>query len=238
VHKIISVGGQEIEVAKKDIKNIYLRVRSSEGRIVVSAPKHISDETIRLFILSKQEWIENRSQTLQQHSLLSPQEYLEGEHYYVWGRQYALSLLEKNSGPKVELLDGIMQITVKPNASHEYKEQLVNAWCREQLRMQATPLIEQWCSTLGVSIHKLYVRKMKRYWGSCNTHKETIRLNSELVKKPIECLEYVLVHELVHLLEPSHNKNFHALMTTFLPDWKKRKKLLNSFPLATSDTAV
>lgn len=210
---------------------MYLRVRSSEGRIAISAPKHISDETIRLFILSKLDWIKKRSEKLKKNALLTPQEYLEGESIYIWGQEFSLSIIEKKTPSCVELIDNTMQLTVKPNSNYEYKKQLVNAWCREQLRIQAEPLIKQWCNTLEVSINKLYVRQMKRCWGSCNTHAKTIRLNSELVKKPIECLEYVLVHELVHLLEPSHNRNFHALMTKYLPDWKARKDLLNNFPL-------
>jgi len=209
---------------------MYLRVRSSEGRIAISAPKHISDETIRLFILSKLDWIKKRSEKLKQQALLTPQEYIEGEVFYVWGQEYSLSIVEKKTPSRVELTDNTMLLTVKPNSNYEYKKQLVNAWCRKQLRTEAEPLIEKWCSVIGVSINKLFVRRMKRCWGSCNTHAETIRLNSELVKKPIECLEYVLVHELVHLLEPSHNQNFHALMTQFLPEWKARKELLNNFP--------
>ena len=228
--KIFVVGGQNIEVTKKDIKNMYLRVRSSEGRIAISAPKHISDETIRLFILSKLDWIEKRNEKLKQQALLTPQEYVEGESYYVWGQKYSLSIVEMKTRSSVELSDNTMQLTVKPDSNFEYKKQLVNAWCREQLRIQAQPLIEKWCNVIGVTINKLYVRQMKRCWGSCNTHAETIRLNSELVKKPVECLEYVLVHELVHLIEPSHNKNFHTLMTKFLPEWKARKELLNNFP--------
>lgn len=232
--EVFVVAGQNIEVTKKNIKNMYLRVRSDEARIIISAPKHISDETIRLFILSKLDWIEKRSEKLQQQALLSPQEYIDDESYYIWGKEYSISIVEKCAQPNVALTTNTLQLTVKPNANYEYKKQLVNSWSREQLRLAAEPLIEQWCPQLNVSINKLYVRQMKRCWGSCNTRAHTIRLNTELVKKPIECLEYVIVHELVHLLEPSHNNNFHALMTKFMPDWKAHKELLNNFPLTNS----
>ncbi len=228
--KNLSISGHDIEVTKKNIKNMYLRVHS-QGCIAISAPKHISDETIRLFILSKLDWIKARSEKLQQKALLTPQAYVDAETLYVWGKEYSLSVIEKNVTASVALTRNTLQLIVKPGASFENKKQLVSLWARKQLRQQANPLIEKWCPILGVSIIKLYVRQMKSCWGSCNTHKKTIRLNTELVKKPIECLEYVVVHELVHLLEPSHNKNFHALMSKHLPDWKVRKRLLNSLPM-------
>ena len=229
--KIFLVHGHDIEVTKKNIKNMYLRVRPSQGRIAISSPKHIRDETIRLFILSKLDWIETRSEKLQQQALLTPQKYVDLETHYVWGKEYSLSIIEKNTIPSIKLTHNTLQLIVKPSASFETKKQLINKWFREQLRLQASPIIEKWCPILGVSINKLYIRQMKSCWGSCNTQKETIRLNTELVKKPIECLEYVIVHELVHLLEPSHNKTFHALMSKYLPDWKARKLLLSSIPI-------
>lgn len=229
---MLVINGQSIEVTKKNIKNIYLRVHPSEGRIALSAPKHISDETIRLFILSKLDWIKQRNEKVQQQAKLSPQKYVVGESHYVWGKEYILYVIEKNAPISIELTQNIMQLCVRPGASLDTKKQFVNSWSRQQLRLKAEPLIEKWCPILGVSINKLYVRKMKSYWGSCNTGKETIRLNTEIVKKPFECLEYVVVHELVHLLEASHNKKFHALMTKFLPDWKQRKQLLNDFSIS------
>ncbi len=225
---ILRAQGHKFEVTRKDIKNIYLRVHSGNDKIAISAPKHISDETIRLFILSKLDWIKKKSKELPQQALKTSQRYVDGEIFHIWGRKYSLSISEENISPFVNLKENNLQLVVKPNTGYDNKKQLLNKWSREQLRLQANPLIEKWQPIIGVSINKLYVRQMKSCWGSCNTHKETIRLNTALIKKPIECLEYVVVHELVHLLEPSHNKNFHGLMTRFLPDWKARKKLLNN----------
>jgi predicted metal-dependent hydrolase len=210
---------------------MYLRVRSSEGRIAISAPNHISDETIRMFILAKLDWIKERSEKLQKQAILTPQKYVDDETHYVWGKEYSLSIVEMNAPASIELIRDKIQLTVRPGTTVDTKKQLIGAWSREQLRTHAHPLIEKWCPMLGVSINQLYVRKMKSCWGSCNTYAQTIRLNTELVKKPLACLEYVVVHELVHLLEPSHNKNFHRLMSRFLPNWKDRKQLLNRFPL-------
>ncbi len=229
--KLFVIQGQNIEVTKKNIKNIYLRANSSNGRIALSAPKHISDETIRLFILSKLDWLKKRQKKIQQSIQLTNYEYTDKETHYIWGNAYILSIIEKDAPAIIELTNNTIILTIKPGANFETKKQIINKWSREELRLHAIPLIEKWSPILGVSINKLYVRYMKTYWGSCNTHAHTIRLNTELVKKPPECLEYVVVHELVHLLEPSHNKNFHRLMTAYLPDWKQRKELLSNFPL-------
>ena len=231
MNTLLVIDDQNIEVTKKNIKNMYLCVRPTEGRITISAPKHISDVTIRLFVLSKLDWIKKRSEKVRHQAQFKSQKYIDAEFHYIWGKGYSLSIVEKNAPSAVELTDNIIQLTVKPGANFETKKRILNNWSREQLRLKVEPLIEKWCPILCVSISKLYVRKMNSCWGSCNTLKETIRLNTELVKKPIECLEYVVVHELVHLLEPSHNKNFHALMTKHLSDWKDRKQLLNSFPI-------
>ncbi len=227
--KVFSLNNHDIIVTKKDIKNIYLRVRPESGCITISAPKHISDEAIRLFILSKTDWIKKRSEKQPRQVLTTWYKYIDGESLYLWGKEYSLSIIEKNKTPSIELTLDTLQLVIRPKTCLENKKQLVNKWLREQLRLQAKPLIEKWCPILGVSINKLYVRQMKNCWGSCNTRRETIRLNTELTKKPIECLEYVVVHELVHLLEPSHNKYFHKLMSRYLPDWKERKELLNCF---------
>lgn len=227
--KVLTIHGYNIEVTKKNIKNIYLRVSSSEKRISISAPKHINDYAIRLFILSKLNWIKQRSEKLQQQAYFTPQKYIDNETHYVWGKECSLSVVEKNAPASIALIQDTIQLTVRPGATVDTKKQLFGTWSRGQLRMYAHPLIEKWCPVLGVSINKLYVRKMKCCWGSCNTRAQTIRLNTELVKKPLECLEYVVVHELVHLLEPSHNRNFHRSITKFLPDWKDRTQLLNNF---------
>ena len=218
---------------KKNIKNIYLRVHTSDGRIALSTPKNISDETIRLFILSRLDWIKKRSNKIKQQAQLNTYEYIDSEIHYVWGEKYKFSVVEKNAPAFIELIHDTLRLNVKPGTDLETNKQLINSWSRKQVRSYAIPLIENWCSILGVEINKLYVRNMKTYWGSCNTQAHTIRLNTELVKKPPICLEYVVVHELMHLLEASHNKNFYTLMSKYLPDWKQRKEILSNFPYNT-----
>ena len=224
---LLVIDGKNIEVTRKNIKNIYLRIRAPEWSIAVSVPEHICDETIRILILSRLDWIKKRREKIKYSAQFKSKKYIDSEYHYIWGSKYLLTIVEKNAPPTIVLTDDIIQLTIKPGTPLEKKKRIFNNWSREQLQLKAEPLVEKWCLILCVSINKLYIQKMKSCWGSCNTLRETIRLNTELVKKPIECLEYVVLHELVHLIEPSHNKNFHDLMTKHLSDWKERKQLLN-----------
>jgi predicted metal-dependent hydrolase len=228
----IKVGNISVEVIFKDIKNVHLSVYPPVGRVRIAAPTRMSLETIRLYVIAKLDWIKKQQKKLQGQERETPREYLDRESHYVWGRRYLLKVLEVDQIPSVELKHNQMVMTVRPDARKEKREDVVASWYREQLRLAMSPLIATWEPLLGVKSSRIFVQRMKTKWGSCNPHSRSIRLNSELAKKSPECLEYVIVHELVHLLEPTHNHRFVALMDKFMPQWRQFRDELNRMPLS------
>ena len=229
------VGGITIEVVFKDIKNVHLSVYPPIGRVRIAAPARISLDTIRLYAIAKLDWIRKQQKKLQGQERETPREYLDRESHFVWGRRYLLKIKEVDQNPTVELKHNQMVLTVRPGAGKEKREDVVAAWYREQLRVAATPLIARWEQLLGVKANRVFVQRMKTKWGSCNPRRCNIRLNSELARKSRECLEYVIVHELVHLLEPTHNSAFMTLMDKFMPQWRQFRDELNRAPLGHVD---
>jgi predicted metal-dependent hydrolase len=228
----LTVGGIAIDVVLKDIKNVHLSVYPPSGRVRIAAPARMSLDTIRLYAIAKLDWIKKQQKKLQGQERETPREYLDRESHYVWGRRYLLKLKEEDATPKVELKHNQMVLTVRAGAEKEKREDVVAAWYREQLRIATTPLIAKWELLLGVRANRIFVQRMKTKWGSCNPRRRNIRLNSELARKSPECLEYVIVHELVHLLESSHNARFVSLMDEFMPQWNQHRDELNRIPLA------
>lgn len=228
----ISVGGISVDVVFKNIKNVHLSVYPPTGRVRIAAPTRMSLEIIRLYAIAKLDWIKKQQNKLQQQERETPREYLDRESHYVWGRRYLLKLKEEDGTPAIELKHNQMVLKVRFGAAREKKEDVVAVWYREQLRLAIFPLIAKWEPLLGVKSNRIFVQRMKTKWGSCNPHSRSIRLNSELAKKSPECLEYVIVHELVHLLEPTHNARFLALIDTFIPNWKQYRDALNRAPLS------
>ncbi len=214
----IKVGDISIEVIFKDIKNVHLSVYPPTGRVRIAAPTRMSLDTIRLYAIAKLDWIKKQQKKLQEQQRETPREYLDRESHYVWGRRYLLKVMEADRTPTVELRHNQMVLTVRIGAGREKKENVVASWYREQLRLTMSPLIAKWEALIGVKSNRIFVQRMKTKWGSCNPRTHSIRLNSELAKKSPECLEYVIVHELVHLLEPTHNQRFVALMDKFMPN--------------------
>ena len=162
----------------------------------------------------------------------SAREYIDRESHYVWGKRYLLQVVEQDDAPSVELKHNQMVLTVRPGTDEAKRQAIVEAWYRQQLRDALPPLIAHWERLMGVKVERFFVRHMKTKWGSFNYRAHTIRLNTELAKKPRECLEYVVVHELVHLLEPTHNARFVALMNQFMPGWQFHKEQLNRLPVS------
>jgi len=226
------IGDISVDVIFKDIKNVHLSVHPPTGRVRISAPRRMKLDTIRVYAISKIDWIKKHQAKIQAQERETPREYLEHESHYVWGKRYLLKVDEANQIPSVELRHTQMVLTVRPGSGMEKREAIVSAWYREEVRKAAAPLIEKWEAAMGVSAGQLHIQRMKTRWGSCNPRTRSIRLNSELAKKPRECLEYVVVHELAHLLEPSHNARFIALMDKFLPNWKQHRAELNRIPLS------
>lgn len=227
----IEVGGIQVDVVFKNIKNIHLSVHPPTGRVRISAPRWVKLDTLRVYAISRIDWIKKHQNRFQAQERETRREYLDRESHYVWGRRYLLKVQEANRPPSVELKHNQMILAVRPGATMAKREVVVTAWYRDQVTQAVIPLVAKWEPILGVRINALQVRQMKTRWGSCTPRRRSIRLNTELGKKPPECLEYVLVHELIHLLEPSHNARFVSLMDRFMPQWRHVRDELNRAPL-------
>lgn len=215
-----------VDVTQKKIKNIHLSVYPN-GQVKISAPLHMNQDTIRSFLISKLGWIKQKQTKFQNQERETPRDCINRESHYVWGRRYLLKVIESDAPPKIILGHSEMLLHVRANASQEYKQAVIDEWLRMELKKALPPLLEKWQPIMGVKVNKFFVQKMKTRWGSCNYTQGNVRFNSQLAKKPLQCLEYVVVHELAHLLEPSHNARFHSLMSQFLPSWKLIKAELN-----------
>ena len=227
----ITLGDIAVDVILKDIKNVHLSVHPPTGRVRIAAPRRMRMDTIRVFAISKLEWIRQQQTKLRAQERETPRDYVNRESHYVWGKRYLLTLAENDEPPSIELTHSRMLLRVRPGTDEGKRKALVEEWYREQLRDSVTALLTRWQSLLGVRVQRFFVQRMKTKWGSCNDKARTIRLNTELAKKPPECLEYIVVHELVHLLEPTHNRRFVALMDGLMPKWQFHRQALNRLPV-------
>lgn len=228
----LQLGAIAVDVVLKDIKNIHLSVHPPAGKVRIAAPLRMDLDTIRVFAITKLAWIKSQQKKLREQERETPREYLDRESHYVWGKRYLLKLVEDAAAPSVELKHSKMLLQLRPAASIEKKQEVLDAWYREQLKAAVPPLVAKWEKTLGVRAGKVFVQKMKTKWGSCNPVAGNIRLNTDLAKKPPACLEYIVAHELAHLLERHHNERFIALMDARMPPWRQYREVLNSLPLA------
>lgn len=227
----ITLGAIEADVVFKDIRNVHLTVLPPKGRVRISAPQHMALDTVRVFALSKLAWIKAQREKMARQDREATREYLERESHYVWGRRYLLRLVEVDAVPSVELRHRTLVLAVRPQTDTVAKQALLSRWYRDQVRLRAAALVAEWSRTLGLDAPRIHVQHMKTKWGSCSPTRRSIRLNTELAKKPPGCLEYIVVHELVHLLEPTHNERFQALMRAFMPEWEDRRRELNQLPV-------
>ena len=227
----IKLGDMVLDVVQKDIKNVHLSVYPPNGRVRISAPLRMNSDTIRVFAISKLSWIKQQQPKMQEQERESPREFLDCESHYVWGKRYLLKVTEVDAAPKVELVHRKLRLTVRSGTSEEKRATIIDAWYREQLRQAVPAIIARWEPVLGVKVARFFVQRMKTKWGSCSTDVGSIRLNTDLAKKPPECLEYIVVHEMVHLLEPTHNDRFVALMNQFMPKWQHCRQMLNRLPV-------
>ena len=191
----IKLGDIAVDVVLKDIKNVHLSVYPPTGRVRISAPKRMSLDTIRVFAISKLDWIKQQQAKLRDQERETHREYVDRESHYVWGRRYLLAVAESDEPPSIELKHSRMLLRVRPRTRVDKRQALVEEWYREQLKAAVPPLLARWQPLLGVRAERFFVQRMKTKWGSCNHKAGTIRLNTELAKKPAECLEYVVVHE-------------------------------------------
>lgn len=226
----IMLGDIPVEVVFKKIKNIHLKVYAPSGDVRITAPARMSLKRVAVFANSKLNWIIKQRQKIQAQPRETPRKFFDQENHFVWGKPYILHLLESNFAQSVELENNQMILRARPNADVQKKRALVEAYYREQIKQALPSLIAKWEPLMKVTVKRFYVRQMKTKWGSCTPARQSIRLNTGLAKRNPVCLEYVVVHEMVHLLEPSHNKRFYALMDHFMPQWKNHKKQLNDWP--------
>jgi len=231
----INLGEIAVDVVQKDIKNIHLSVYPPSGRVRISAPLRMDIDTIRVFAIAKLGWIKSQQRKLREQEREAPREYLDRESHYVWGKRYLLKIELHDGAPEIELNHSKMILRIRAAASQERKQEVLEAWHREQLKVALPPLLAKWEKLLGVKAGRCFVQKMRTKWGSCSHDSGNIRLNTDLAKKPPECLEYIVVHELVHLLEPSHNQRFVFLMDQFMPKWKFYRDQLNRLPVRHED---
>ncbi len=229
--EVIDLGEFTAEVSYKDIKHIHLSVYPPEGAVRISAPHRMKLDTIRVFAITRLDWIRRQRRKFKEQPREAPREFLNRESHYLWGRRYLLQRLEHQGAAKVQISGKYLQVFIRPSSELENLKEAVAEYYRAHVRTAAHPIIEKWSKALGVSLERFYVQHMKTKWGSCNPSTRTIRLNTELAKKPRECLEYIIVHELVHLLEPSHNERFVNIMDTYMPNWKEVKATLNKLPV-------
>ncbi|NMA66377.1 MAG: M48 family metallopeptidase [Clostridiaceae bacterium] len=225
----ITIENIDIELVKKKIKNIHLTVYPPDGRVRLAVPVHMDDDAARSFALSKLSWINKQRNKCSNHEPLFIKEYISGEIHYFLGDEYILNVIETTGKQHVELSDNkFMDMYVKKNSTVEKREKILIEWYRQNLKDLIPSYIEKWEKIMGVTVNEFGVKSMKTRWGTCNVRDKRIWINLELAKKKTRCLEYIVVHEMVHLLEKSHNHVFKNYMTKFLPDWKSIKNELNT----------
>lgn len=221
----------KIDVIQKDIKNLHLSVYPPSGRVKISAPVRMDLETIRLYAISKLSWIRNHQSKFKNQERETSRDYVSNESHYFNGKRYLLKVIEHNEPPKVVLKHSTIELHVRPKSSIGKKQAILEDWYRLTLKEKAAHLIPKWEKRMNVSVNEIAIKKMRTKWGTCNSKKKRIWLNLELAKKPPQCLEYILVHEMVHLLEKNHNEIFIAYMNKYLPKWRSYKQELNKIPL-------
>ena len=229
----LDIRGIPVEVVHKAIKNLHVGVYPPSGRVRVAAPLYLDDEAVRLALISRLGWIRRKQTEFERQERQSQRELVTGESHYFKGRRYRLRVIEYDGRPTVRLLNNTtMELRTRPGDNRDNRETVLYQWYRRQLRSQLPPLLAKWEQKVGVTVEDLRIRKMKTRWGSCNIEAKRIWLNLELAKKPVSCLEYIMVHEMVHLKERTHNERFRTLMDQLLPQWRVHRDVLNQAPLA------
>jgi hypothetical protein len=222
-----------IDIVRKDIKNMHLAVYPPTGRVRIAVPLRVNDEAIKLFAISKISWIRKQQRNFESQDRQAPRQFKERESHYFLGKRYLLRITENDAPAKVELkTKTYIDLIVRPNTTAEQKQTILNEWYRTELKKLVQPLIDKWQRQIGVTVDDWQVKQMKTKWGTCNIEKKRIWINLELAKKPIHCLEYIIVHELIHLLERHHNDRFLSLMEKHMPQWKFYRDELNRLPVS------
>jgi predicted metal-dependent hydrolase len=231
-----TIAGIEVQVVRKEIKNVHLAVYPPNGRVRVAVPLHLSDDNVRLAVIGKLSWIKKQQAAFQAQPRQSQREMVTGESHYLWGRRYLLDVVERVGKHEVRRKNNQrLSLFVNPGTSRANRELVLNEWYRAEIKQCVPDLLAKWEPIIGDQVAEWGVKKMKTKWGSCNIEDRRIWLNLELAKKPPECLEFIVVHEMVHFLERQHNDTFRAHMDRFLPQWPLYRDMLNAAPLAHED---
>jgi len=229
----IAVSGLTVEVVRKDIKNLHLGVYPPNGRVRVAAPTGMSLNAIRLAVIGKLGWIKKQRVKFDTQPRQSEREMVDGETHYVSGRRYRLRVIEEKAPARASIRGpATLELRVRPGTTTEQRERILQEWYRQQLKAELPPLIAKWQRKLGVAPREWGIRRMKTKWGTCNPSARRIWINLELAKKPPRCLEFIVVHELVHLIERKHTPRFAEIMHAHLPRWRSCREELNRAPLA------
>ena len=228
----IKIGDIVIAVTRKDIKHVHLSVHPPNGRVTLAAPNKTRLEVARAYAVSKLAWIRNQQAKLRDQARETPRQFVERESHYLWGRRYLLSVDERDAKPCVNADHRRITLYVRPGSNTAKREAVMNQWHRSLLHEVVPSLIRKWESKLNVIVDGYFLQRMKTKWGGCNYRAGHIRLNTELVKKPKDLLEYVIVHEMVHLLEPTHSDRFVSILEKHYPTWREARAELNELPLA------
>ncbi len=227
------LGSMSVKVELKDIKNVHLSVYPPNGAIKVSAPFGTNIDTLRVYLSVRIPWIRQQQLKLQSQKRISPREFLTRESHYIWGKRYLMQVIENADFSGVIIDHNTIKLNLKNGQNISQKSKIYQKWQRSELKKEVTRLLKHWEPIIGVKINSLTIRKMKTKWGSCNPDVKTINLNLNLIEKPPEHLEYIVVHELIHLVERSHNANFVAHIDKYIPNWMDIKSQLNQLPLLT-----
>ena len=221
---------------RKPIKNLHLAVYPPDGRVRIAVPNHIDDTAARMAVVTRLPWVRRKQASVIEQARESHREMVSGESHYVGGQRYRLEFVEKDAGPQVSITGNkTLRLQVRHGADLNNRRSVLDGWYRELLHTKVPALIDAWSPKVGVDVAEYRIKRMKTKWGSCSIRSRRIWLNLELAKKSPNCLEYIVVHEMVHLLEPTHNERFRSLMSSFLPQWKQRRDELNQSPLAFED---
>lgn len=231
----IELGDIKVDVMLKDIKNIHLSVYPPSGKVRISAPEHMNLDIIRVYAISKLSWIRKQQVKLNKQKREAPRLFLNRESHYFNGKRYLLKVIEHDAPPIVKLTHRYIELYVRPDTTITKKKVLLDEWYRAQLKSKLPEIIANWQNIIQVHVNEFGIKKMKTKWGTCNPDAKRIWVNLELAKKPAECLEYIVVHEMTHLLERNHNTRFIALMDEFLPKWRFLKDELNRLPVSHVD---
>jgi len=226
----VTLGHIPVKIIRKQVKHIRLRIVPPHHEVRISVPEQMPIETAQALAMTKFDWLANRLAVLREQDEASARARLAGEYCYVWGHRYALQFAEHAAAPSITFEDSILRIFLRPNTSPEKRQAILEQWYRDELEREIPMLIKKWEPRMGVSVARLRLQHMKTRWGTCNTATRTIRINTELAKKPPEHLEYVVVHEMTHLIHSNHGPGFMATMDQHIPKWREHRRALDIFP--------